>query len=306
MERVTYKQMKELQDKQGLTIERQPTVVNVSHSKVVGQVMETMEYDLFNFIVGNREIRVNKALENSIKEYGILQPIKVNKDFNIIEGQHRYMSAKKNGVPIKYIVTDDQAAYRINEISELNSTSRKWNVKDYIHSFAAQGNEDYIKLNSLVEETKDINAPIFTLASMAVGYRSRSKRGDSGMISNGSFSFYNYEGLLVFIEDYRKFLRRTGIITGRDMLAAFFYLHTLKKFDLERLITKVNITNKAERLVGVRQPMVIVEILVDAYNHRLSTDSENFIRYTISTEPKTKGEIQLTGEVSNTLVKPLD
>lgn len=304
MEKMTYKQLKKLKREQALSTTKDSEDKEASHSKVVGQVMETMQYDLFNFIVGNREIKVNKTLENSIKEYGILQPIKVDKDFNIIEGQHRYMSAKKNGIPVKYIVTNDQANYRISEISELNGTSRKWTVKDYIHSFAARGNEEYMKLNRLIEETKDINAPIFTLSSMAIGYRSRSRRSDSKMVSDGSFKFYNYDGLLLFIEDYRKFLRRTGIQTGRDMLAAFFYLHTLKNFDLERLITKVNSTNKAERLVGVRQPMVIVEILVDAYNHRLSTDSDNFIGYTISTEPKTKGEIHLTGEVSNKLVKP--
>lgn len=274
-----------------------------SHSRVVGQVMETSNYDLFHFIEGNRQVRPNKALELSLKASGIIQPIKVDKDFNIIDGQHRYTIAKKFGIPIRYISANEEVNYAMIDIPKINGTNRKWNAKDYIWHFAVRKVEDYVKLNQLIEDTRDIHAPIFTLASIAIGHRSRSQRGDSALIADGSFKMYNHEAFLLFIEDYRKFLRATGVQKSRDMLSAFFYLYTLKDFDLDRLITKVNVTNKAERLIGVRKQMVIVEILVDAYNHRLSTDSEHFIGYTISTDPKSKGEIQLTGEVSYELVQ---
>lgn len=290
-------------------VQRNTTSVEVkqteaAHSRVVGQVMETNQYGLFRFITGNREIKTNHALDSSIRMYGILQPIKVDKDFNIIEGQHRYTYAKKNSKPIRYIVTEDQGPYQMGEISELNSTSRKWSVNDYIHSFVAQGNPEYIKLKQLLEDIKDIGAPIFTLATVALGYRLRTRKTDVRIISNGEFKFYNYDGLLLFIDEYRKFLRRTGVEKGRDMFSAFFYLYTLENFESERLINKVNSTNKAERLIGIKGPMVIVEHLIDAYNNRLGTDSPNFINYTISVEPKTKGQIMITGEVSNELVRP--
>lgn len=277
-----------------------------SHSRIVGQVMETNQYGLFKFVVGNREVKANKKLEQSIKEHGIIQPIKVDSNYNIIEGQHRFTFAKKYSKPIRYIITEDQGVYNLEEISELNRTFRSWTAKDYIHSFAERGNIEYRRLQKLIADSKDINAPIFTLASIASGYRSKGKKSDIDMFSNGLFKFYNYEGLLVFLSDYRKFLARTGIKAGRDLLAAFFYLYTLENFELERLINKVNSTGKAERLEGVQQPNVIIENLVDAYNNRLSTDSPSFIAYEFSTEPKTKGEVILTGKVSNTLVKMTD
>lgn len=300
MEKMTPKKMRLMQRNKSMVSVKQ---VNSLHSRVVGQIMETNQYGLFHFIVGNREIKTNHALDASIKAYGILQPIKVDKDFNIIEGQHRYTYAKKNTKPIRYIVAEDHVPYKMGEISELNSTSRKWTITDYIHSFASQGNPEYIKLKRLIEDINDIGAPIFALVTVALGRRLRSRGTGIRMISDGEFKFYNYEGLLVFIEDYRKFLRRTGVEKGRDMFSAFFYIYTLENFELERLVNKVNSTNKAERLIGIKQPMVIVEHLTDAYNHRLGTDSANFIRYEISIEPKTRGQVMLTGAISNTLVK---
>ena len=67
----------------------------------------TNKYDFF-LIDGNREIKSVKIknLTESIKKYGLINPININLDKNIIDGQHRFLSCKALNIPLRYIVSD--------------------------------------------------------------------------------------------------------------------------------------------------------------------------------------------------------
>lgn len=47
-----------------------------------------------------------KGLAKSIKELGLLQPILVNENFEIIDGNHRFEACKSLQVPIWYILSE--------------------------------------------------------------------------------------------------------------------------------------------------------------------------------------------------------
>jgi len=71
----------------------------------LAEVKSTKDYDLFKMINYNREVmkpRIDKIVE-SIKEYGFILPILVNKEFMIVDGQHRFEAAKKAGSEVSYI-----------------------------------------------------------------------------------------------------------------------------------------------------------------------------------------------------------
>ena len=87
----------------------------------------------------NREVTLNKKLENSILQKGIIRPIIVNSTMQIIDGQHRYSIARKYGLPVYYVSVNKE----MNDIIKINNTACKWRVIDYINKYVILGNEEY-------------------------------------------------------------------------------------------------------------------------------------------------------------------
>ena len=69
--------------------------------KTINQVMMTNDYNMFKNIEGNRNInKIHlKRLKQSIQEKHIMVPIIVNGKYEIIDGQHRFQSAKDLSKP---------------------------------------------------------------------------------------------------------------------------------------------------------------------------------------------------------------
>lgn len=94
-------------------------------------VRKTNDYGKFKFIDGNRDVDKTASLKKSIKENGwYRQPILVNKRFEIIEGQHRFVVCKELRLPIEYIV---QEGLKAKDCAPLNVGRRNWAIKDYVH-----------------------------------------------------------------------------------------------------------------------------------------------------------------------------
>lgn len=117
-------------------------------------VHETESYELFRFLIGNREINAQmvKRLAMEIKEHGQLVPLLVNEKFEAMDGQHRLMACKSIGIPVRFIV---QAGMRMDDIISINTNSRKWTEIDYINRFAEEGNVKYIELRDWIKECSD-------------------------------------------------------------------------------------------------------------------------------------------------------
>lgn len=107
----------------------------------------TTNYDKFNFIKFNRKLNEGlvKRLMSSIKEIGYVtgKPVIVDKDMNIIDGQHRFEACKRLKLPIYYTVekADVQKA-----MMNLNAQQSNWQTKDYISSYAESGLKCYADL----------------------------------------------------------------------------------------------------------------------------------------------------------------
>lgn len=129
-----------------------------SQFKVVGQVYETDNYSLFGYIKGNREIsssnlkKVTESLKKRrIKETSILVGYvpddKDGKIFHILDGQHRFESCKKLGLPISFVVYEDYNPSDMDKslgvIELLNTASKTWDVSNFMISKAIIGNVNY-------------------------------------------------------------------------------------------------------------------------------------------------------------------
>lgn len=119
--------------------------------------MITANYDLFNFLDINRNIDrgLVKRLKKSIEENGYLpsKGIMVDKNFNILDGQHRFTACKELGIPIFFEIYEGDKNVR-DIILACNSNQLIWRLETYIVSNAKEGIECYKKFVEFEEKYK--------------------------------------------------------------------------------------------------------------------------------------------------------
>lgn len=116
-------------------------------------IQSTLDYALFSRIASNREINRNHLakLKKNILNKNLLDhfPIIIDKNMLIVDGQHRLAAAMELKLPIFYIISPNITKA---DIAMVNSTRKSWGAKDYISFYAREGNEDYAKLQLLMEQ----------------------------------------------------------------------------------------------------------------------------------------------------------
>lgn len=149
-------------------------------------ILRTKDYSLFKFRKDNRnEIsheHVRKVKESlRTKNLLELRPILVNRDLEIVDGQHRFLAAKELGIEICYEIGEKIA----QEDLVLISLSKSWGMTDYLNYYCENGYEEYLKLRRFAERH---NLQIKVALNICM--------------REGKFSFENYKkGKFVFEHD---------------------------------------------------------------------------------------------------------
>lgn len=118
------------------------------------KVMQTRNYEMFELMPFNRDVEKTRHLERSMSEHGWIDayPLHVKRNggtkFLIKAGHHRYHVAKKLGIPVKFVICDDDAT-----IHELEKATTGWAMRDYLTSYCRLGKEDYIRVKSYCDTT---------------------------------------------------------------------------------------------------------------------------------------------------------
>lgn len=123
----------------------------------VNKVYKTNDLSIFNQIKGNRPPNPQhiRRLSSSIKEYGILQnPIIVNENMDVIDGQHRLLAAKEANSGVFYIIVK---GYKLDEVHVLNLNQKNWTKKDFLDGYAEMGIESYVKLRNFTRKNNEFN-----------------------------------------------------------------------------------------------------------------------------------------------------
>lgn len=119
---------------------------------------ETIEYLPFN-----RTVTANLELQESLREYGFLDPIKViesslwsgKKRLYIIDGHHRYNEAYRMGMKIYYIkILESNNIFEIVKVAGiLNNIQRKWLLTDFVRCYCELAICDYMYLRRKQQDT---------------------------------------------------------------------------------------------------------------------------------------------------------
>jgi len=129
-----------------------------------GVIRKTTDYNIFSTVYGNRDIDSNnvKKIINSIKICDLSEqnPIVVDTNYCIIDGQHRFTALQELNKPIFYVITGESNR-TLEVVQLLNTASKKWLIPDYFHSYCHLGNENFIRLRDFLEK-KNLTLPEYT------------------------------------------------------------------------------------------------------------------------------------------------
>lgn len=137
--------------------------------ETTGKTYRTKEYGIFRRLEGNREILASRVsrISKSISSHGyIYNPIVVNENLEVIDGQGRLEALKIAGLPVDFVISPNAG---LNECIAPNAYTSVWTVTDYIDSYCEMGNDNYIRFNLLLSEYSP-PLPLNAVAQYATGY----------------------------------------------------------------------------------------------------------------------------------------
>lgn len=129
-------------------------------------IKNTTDFDLFKLREDNRE-KIDRGhvrrIKSSIECKNMLwmRPISVNKDMEIMDGQHRYLAAKELGVPIYY---EMERQLESKDIILMN-IAKSWSSNDFLNYYCLNGYVEYLKLQKFMKEN-DLTLKIALALSM--------------------------------------------------------------------------------------------------------------------------------------------
>ena len=256
-----------------------------------GKLYESLDYAKFKYLKGNRTIKENGELRKSIKQSGILVPIEVNENFEIIDGQTRFVIAQALGIPVPYRIA---VGLDISDVIDLNSTTKTWNLNDYIHKYVVEGNENYIRLSRIIREYRIVSPS--SIITVAMGYCNASTL-PLNLTREGQFEFYNYDEFIYLLDSYSDFCGQTGLKTHQYTFSSYLELFITNKFSNLQLINGFKKMNKRE-VEGVFHKGVVLEFFLRAHNYGLGKNSPKFIEYKL----KHNGDPVVVDIVSTSLI----
>lgn len=206
----------------------------------VNVVYVTKDYGKFNFNSKNRHVDPahKDNLVTSIRDKNLLeaQPITVNADLEIIDGQHRFIAAKELGLPIYYIKMD---GLQIDDAITLNINTRNWRYKDYLEYWIDQGEKDYIYFKNFMDRYGFGYA--VSLALLGLGQADKGQK-LTDFFNAGKFK-PKYRDYATDIGNKVLKLKQFGnFVTTRSFMLAFDPVIKMETFDFEEFLRKVKQT----------------------------------------------------------------
>lgn len=234
-------------------------------------IQKTKNYEKFKNLIVNRNSKSYQKLLASVLERNMLEtkPIHVDKDFCIIDGQHRLQVAKELGCEIYYVIDQDASAH---DIILLNANQKNWVISDYLNFFEKSGNGEYVAVKKFMD-CYDIPISFIVSTFSSCDHK------------NANFK----KGLFKFNMDKEKVGRHLqriqDLITAsntaisrkfqfRALYEAFFKMVTEPKYDHKTFLHKIKIYPKdVEKSIVFREAVSIYDSLKkNVYNKSSKED----------------------------------
>jgi len=233
-------------------------------------IYSTADFKRFKFIDGNRFVSQNKVktLMKVIEEgLDILKyaPIIVDNDYNIIDGQHRYHVCLKLRRSVYYIIAPSK---KISDIAKINTATDKWKLTDYLDSYIATMNPDYMELEQFMEKY-DLSLGV----SMSLLGRGKASDGGS-MLSRFKNGYFKIKGkdeahrIASLLMDYKKY---TELFKQRPFVRAINNISLHENYDHNRMMEKLEQSQTViEKKQTPKEYIIQLESIYNFHNSKIT------------------------------------
>lgn len=238
------------------------------------EIKSTKNYKLFKTVRGNRRINDNhlRNLTTSIMHKNMLavNPIIVNRNMEVIDGQHRLEVAKNSDLDIFYVVIKEG---ELSDVQRMNRYVKSWTLIDFINSYIEKGNQHYVVLKSFIEEY-GLTPSTAALLLIDGGMKTRPTYSVIDDIREGTFEVrsssraYRVANRLMLIRDY--------VLDNAWRTREFIYSLNIvcSKVEFEKLVHKLETSGiKIQKQDSVKDYLRAFE---DLYNWKSRSDSIRF------------------------------
>ena len=204
------------------------------------KIYETNNYAQFKILSGNRNIhkaRVNKIISSIQKVGWITNPIIVNENFEIIDGQGRFTALMSLNKPVEYIIHPGAG---IEECRQMNINMSNWTIDDWVDSYAKENYPAYIYVLNLQKAYPDISLQMILSVVCTNGKRTDLKSEDKEHVKNGVLDMANIDQprVIEILDFCSKIIKYVKLIGGRKflLLNAAIYAYDHSACNRDRLV----------------------------------------------------------------------
>lgn len=231
----------------------------------MSKILSTTDFNMFRRLKGNRAIDkafLNKLIAEIAKDNRLqYNPITINGNNEIIDGQHRLTAAEKLKLPIYYIVNPNAT---IEEAKRENVFQHEWKYRDYLESYVELGYPEYVTLEQFI---KEYQLSLYIGMLLAFGEYSSPAR-LRNKFKLGQFSFTDKqkaENMASFINELKEFCIDNAWMQ-RDFLRALSLVYD--KLDQKLFLKKLaQYHEKIERQVSAKEFIHKFEIILNRGVH---------------------------------------
>jgi len=233
-------------------------------------IYQTTNYAQFKRLKGNRDVKAVKKVKSSIQRNGyIFNPIIVNENMEVIDGQNRLGALESLGLPVHYYIVEGVG---IELARELNLGRSNWKTLDYIKSYAEEGNLSYMMFLKLLADNESINyQELYGIVKNVIIVNGSS----STILQEGDFemSDRDFEKAKESLEYLKELSQPLHSIDGAQRLvtSALAWCMRLEKVDVQRFIKVVN-KNYVDFAPVNKNAETLLRDISKAYNSHLSVN----------------------------------
>lgn len=223
------------------------------------QVHHTEDYLKFSEHTSNREVdlkHVNKLVKAISKKNLLhLNPIVVDDQLKVIDGQHRLAAAKELQVPIFYVV--DQEITK-SDIASLNSNKKNWSPMDYINYWTIEKAPGFDVLSSFLSRYPFLNP---SAALRLLG------EGNNRTFKEGIIRLVEVKRAELIASTLQWYVERWPFASTVWFQRAITTIIISGEYDHERMVEKIE--QQPRSMVQCVSAKQYIEMLEEIYNWRM-------------------------------------
>jgi len=231
--------------------------------KVIGKIYSTNDYDSFKLRIDNRDI--NKAhvqtVAKSIEKIGQRQPVSIDKQNYIIDGQHRVEACRLLGIPFTYVIDENQTS--TNDLSEIQ-IKKEWTLSNRSKSFSLN-DDNYKWYNEFSEKYPEFSHTLKIMMLCNISDRNQNLEDEFKI---GNFKVKSYNKAVETAEMFRKFAQFYKGYKKRSFVLAMLIIKKHKDFDLSRMMRKMPL--RCKELMDFSRTEDYIKVLEEMYNWKES------------------------------------